>query len=207
MPGSFWIESLEGAEQVEYIWKDRIVCVANTSMKLDRLEETVIPESLIAMMADPEKRDALIDSSSLESGDESQKTSARERQELARLVEKYQAIPADRMIADLLNVVANTKGHEATIPAMLALRDWLLANPERSSEIAEALKKSDLPDGVTARLGEHHYLMTTTSGGVDGVVNWMEEWLQCEWLACRAYVTPVTTHWATLCDASGTGPR
>ena len=59
-------------------------------------------------------------------------------------------------------------------------------------------------DGVTARLGEHHYLMTTTSGGVDGVVNWMEEWLQCEWLAWRAYVTPVTTHWATLCV---TGPQ
>ena len=59
-------------------------------------------------------------------------------------------------------------------------------------------------DGVTARLGDHHYLMTTTSGGADGVVNWLEEWLQCEWLDSRVYVTPVTANWATLCV---TGPQ
>ena len=59
-------------------------------------------------------------------------------------------------------------------------------------------------DGVTARLGEDHYLMTTTSGGADGVVNWLEEWLQCEWLNWQAYVTPVTANWATLCV---TGPQ
>ncbi len=59
-------------------------------------------------------------------------------------------------------------------------------------------------DGVTARLGKQHYLMTTTSSGADGVVNWLEEWLQCEWLAWQAYVTPVTANWATLCV---TGPQ
>lgn len=59
-------------------------------------------------------------------------------------------------------------------------------------------------DGVTSRLGEQHYLMTTTSGGADGVVNWLEEWLQCEWLDLQAYVTPVTAQWATLCV---TGPK
>ncbi len=59
-------------------------------------------------------------------------------------------------------------------------------------------------DGVTARLGEQHYLMTTTSGGAEGVVNWLEEWLQCEWPGWQAYVTPVTANWATLCV---TGPQ
>ncbi len=59
-------------------------------------------------------------------------------------------------------------------------------------------------DGVTARLGENHYLMSTTSGGADGVVNWLEEWLQCEWLGWQVYVTPVTANWATLCV---TGPH
>ncbi|HYK12804.1 MAG TPA: sarcosine oxidase subunit alpha family protein [Burkholderiales bacterium] len=59
-------------------------------------------------------------------------------------------------------------------------------------------------DGVTARLGENHYLMTTTSGGADGVVNWLEEWLQCEWLGWQVYVTPVTANWATL---AVTGPQ
>jgi sarcosine oxidase subunit alpha len=59
-------------------------------------------------------------------------------------------------------------------------------------------------DGVTARLADDHYLMTTTSGGADGVVNWLEEWLQCEWLDWQVCVTPVTAHWATLCV---TGPQ
>lgn len=59
-------------------------------------------------------------------------------------------------------------------------------------------------DGVTARLGDDHYLMSTTSGGADGVVNWLEEWLQCEWPGWQVYVTPVTANWATVCV---TGPH
>ncbi len=35
-----------------------------------------------------------------------------------------------------------------------------------------------LDDGVTARLGENHYYMTTTSGGAGRVWNWLDEWLQ-----------------------------
>jgi len=54
-------------------------------------------------------------------------------------------------------------------------------------------------DGVTARIAENHYLMTTTSGGAEGVVNWLEDWLQCEWRTLKVYVTPVTAQWATLC--------
>jgi sarcosine oxidase subunit alpha len=59
-------------------------------------------------------------------------------------------------------------------------------------------------DGVTARLGEHEYLMTTTSGGAEHVYNWLEDWLQCEWRELKVFVTPVTAQWATLCV---TGPR
>jgi len=59
-------------------------------------------------------------------------------------------------------------------------------------------------DGVTSRLGERHYLMTTTSGGADGVLGWLEDWLQCEWRDLRAHLTPVTANWATVNVA---GPR
>jgi sarcosine oxidase subunit alpha len=59
-------------------------------------------------------------------------------------------------------------------------------------------------DGVTARLGEHHYLMTTTSGGAERVHAWLEDWLQCEWRDLRVFLTPVTAQWATACV---TGPR
>ncbi len=59
-------------------------------------------------------------------------------------------------------------------------------------------------DGVTARLGEHHYLMTTTSGGAERVLGWLEEWLQCEWRKLKVFLTPVTANWATINIA---GPR
>jgi sarcosine oxidase subunit alpha len=53
-------------------------------------------------------------------------------------------------------------------------------------------------DGVTARLGEHHYLMSTTSGGAARVLAWLEEWLQTEWPELQVYCTSVTEQWATV---------
>ena len=50
-----------------------------------------------------------------------------------------------------------------------------------------------LDDGVTARLGEEHYLMTTTSSGAARIWNWIEMWLQTEHPDWRVHVTPVTT--------------
>ncbi len=59
-------------------------------------------------------------------------------------------------------------------------------------------------DGVTSRVGERHYFMTTTSGGADRVYAWLEDWLQCEWRDLDVYLTPVTAHWANL---TLTGPH
>jgi sarcosine oxidase subunit alpha len=53
-------------------------------------------------------------------------------------------------------------------------------------------------DGVTTRLGEHHYLMSTTSGGAARVLAWLEEWLQTEWPELQVFCTSVTDQWATL---------
>jgi sarcosine oxidase subunit alpha len=50
-----------------------------------------------------------------------------------------------------------------------------------------------LDDGVTARLGEEHYLMTTTSSGAAKIWNWIETWLQTEHPDWQVHVTPVTT--------------
>ena len=38
-----------------------------------------------------------------------------------------------------------------------------------------------MDDGVTSRLGENHFHMTTTTGGAAGVLDWLEEWHQTEW--------------------------
>ena len=61
-----------------------------------------------------------------------------------------------------------------------------------------------IDDGTVARLGEHHYVITTTSGGAGRISSWLEEWRQCEWPDLDVFVTPVTTHWATFALA---GPR
>ncbi|MCX7354173.1 MAG: sarcosine oxidase subunit alpha family protein [Alphaproteobacteria bacterium] len=59
-------------------------------------------------------------------------------------------------------------------------------------------------DGVTARLGEHRYLMTTTTGGAARVFGWIDDWLQCEWTNWKVFITSVTEQWATVSIA---GPR
>ncbi len=59
-------------------------------------------------------------------------------------------------------------------------------------------------DGTVARTGEHRYLITTTSGGAAGVLQWLEDWLQTEWPHLRVHLTSVTEHWATIALA---GPR
>ncbi|MGA1592227.1 MAG: 2Fe-2S iron-sulfur cluster-binding protein [Candidatus Nanopelagicales bacterium] len=53
-------------------------------------------------------------------------------------------------------------------------------------------------DGVTTRLGENHFLMTTTTSGAAKVLDWLEEWLQTEWPELKVYCTSVTEHWSTV---------
>jgi sarcosine oxidase, subunit alpha len=55
-----------------------------------------------------------------------------------------------------------------------------------------------LDDGVTGRLGEQHYLMSTTSSGAGAVWEWVESWLQTEHPDWRVHVTPVTTAYASI---------
>jgi len=52
-------------------------------------------------------------------------------------------------------------------------------------------------DGVTTRLGENHYMMSTTSGNAARVLAWLEEWLQTEWPELKVYANSITESWAT----------
>ena len=55
-----------------------------------------------------------------------------------------------------------------------------------------------LDDGVTGRLGEENYLMSTTSSGAATIWEWVENWLQTEHPDWRVHVTPVTTAYASM---------
>ncbi len=53
-------------------------------------------------------------------------------------------------------------------------------------------------DGVTTRLSENHYIMTTTTGGAATVMGKLEDFLQTEWPELKVYLTSVTDHFATI---------
>ena len=59
-------------------------------------------------------------------------------------------------------------------------------------------------DGVTTKLSENHYLMTTTTGGAANVMSKLEDYLQTEWPELDVFLTSVTDHYAT---ASVCGPN
>jgi sarcosine oxidase subunit alpha len=59
-------------------------------------------------------------------------------------------------------------------------------------------------DGVTTRLNENHYIMTTTTGGAANVLSKLEEYIQTEWPELDVYFTSVTDHYATV---SNCGPN
>ncbi len=53
-------------------------------------------------------------------------------------------------------------------------------------------------DGVTLRLDDDRYFMTTTTGGAAKVLDWLEEWLQTEWPDLDVQCTSVTEQWTTI---------
>ena len=61
-------------------------------------------------------------------------------------------------------------------------------------------------DGVTARIANDHFYMTTTTGGAARVLAWIEEWLQTEWPTRKVYATSLTEQWA-VCVLAGPHAR
>lgn len=59
-------------------------------------------------------------------------------------------------------------------------------------------------DGVTLRLDEQRFYMTTTTGGAARVLDWLEEWSQTEWPELDVVCTSVTEQWSTVAVV---GPR
>lgn len=61
-----------------------------------------------------------------------------------------------------------------------------------------------MDDGVSAKLADNHYYMTTTTGGAAHVLAWMEQWRQTEWPELQVYFTSLTDQWAVISIA---GPK
>jgi sarcosine oxidase subunit alpha len=90
-------------------------------------------------------------------------------------------------------------------PDAAKLLNWVYTNPWTKLEVGKCryglmLDENGMvfDDGVTVRLGEQHFMMTTTTGGAARVLNWMERWLQTEWPDLQVRMASVTDHWATF---------
>ncbi|MDR5824255.1 sarcosine oxidase subunit alpha family protein [Caballeronia sp. LZ043] len=90
-------------------------------------------------------------------------------------------------------------------PDAAKLLNWMYTNPWSKLEVGKCryglmLDENGMifDDGVTVRLGEQHYMMTTTTGGAARVLTWLERWLQTEWPDMRVRLASVTDHWATF---------
>jgi sarcosine oxidase subunit alpha len=55
-----------------------------------------------------------------------------------------------------------------------------------------------MDDGVTARIGENRYVMTTTTGNAAPVLAHLEDYLQTEWTDLEVFLTSVTEQFATI---------
>lgn len=90
-------------------------------------------------------------------------------------------------------------------PDAARLLNWIYTNPWLKLEVGKCryglmLDENGMvfDDGVTARLGPDHFLMTTTTGGAARVLTWMERWVQTEWPDMKVYMTSVTDQWSTF---------
>jgi sarcosine oxidase subunit alpha len=90
-------------------------------------------------------------------------------------------------------------------PDAAKLLNWVYTNPWSKLEVGKCryglmLDENGMvfDDGVTVRLGDQHYMMTTTTGGAARVLTWLERWLQTEWPDMKVRLASVTDHWATF---------
>ena len=90
-------------------------------------------------------------------------------------------------------------------PDAAKLLNWVYTNPWLKLEVGKCryglmLDENGMvfDDGVTARLAEDHFLMTTTTGGAARVLGWLERWTQTEWPDMKVYMTTVTDEWSTF---------
>ncbi len=90
-------------------------------------------------------------------------------------------------------------------PDAAKLLNWVYTNPWSKLEVGKCryglmLDENGMvfDDGVTVRLGQEHYMMTTTTGGAARVLTWLERWLQTEWPDMKVRLASVTDHWATF---------
>ncbi|MCF8474065.1 MAG: sarcosine oxidase subunit alpha family protein [Emcibacter sp.] len=55
-----------------------------------------------------------------------------------------------------------------------------------------------IDDGVVAKLSDGHFLLNVSSGHADRIMDWLEEWRQCEWPDLDVVIQNVTHCWGAI---------
>jgi len=94
---------------------------------------------------------------------------------------------------------------DAQGPDVAALLDWFYTSSWSDLKVGRCrlglmLDETGmvLDDGIGVRLGERHFMLTTTTGGAARVLGWLERWRQTEWPQYRVHLTSVTEQWAAI---------
>lgn len=101
---------------------------------------------------------------------------------------------------------ASTLGKiEVVGPDAAEFLNRIYTNPWKSLEVGKCryglLLREDgfiMDDGVSARMAENRFHLTTTTGGAGRVLAMMEDYLQTEWSDLNVWLTSTTEQWAVI---------
>lgn len=148
--GSDWISSFNSDEKLAYFINKAPLLEATATYNLTRQPNAkALPEGLLALTQGA-STDYL--TAEIHSQKETNEDGTTDRVHLAKL----KAIYGKKSLEDVLNplklVVKPDVSHADTLPAMFALRDWLIVHPEQAGAIAKLVADKSLPEELTSRM-------------------------------------------------------
>lgn len=151
--GSFWLESYRGREISTLTIAGTAVLTTESDVDLERSKDDVQPPpQLKSLVADSLSSVSFTNAWPTEAVLSNEKTSAWTDQVDANIREKYKNVPFQQVYTDLLDANQRSQFHADHLPAILALKDWLLVHPDGATELSTILKNGELSSELAAQL-------------------------------------------------------
>lgn len=151
--GSFWLDSYRGEESTKLTIAGAEVLTAENEVDLVRCTESVQPPSALnSLVAEAFSADSFTNTWSTEAGLPNGENSAWDEQEAANTKTKYENVPFQQVYGDLLDANRRSPFHAEHLPAIVALKDWLLVHPDHAQVLSAILKTGELSEEIAAQL-------------------------------------------------------
>lgn len=149
-PGERWIELIDARERFAITSGPQRVASVESSFRMRLLEAPAEPAALASLYDDPAAAANFAprpEGGLLQSTDRS--ALGRQRRDL--LEERFRRVPLAEIVAGLRDATERADRHADTLPAMHALRDWLLVHPAEALAVVDELRDPNLTPAFTAR--------------------------------------------------------